>query len=175
MIKEKQKEEDKALSFKYKARDIPKHVKDRKFERLMRQSEERRKEVKRQAMAKIKQTEAPFSFYEKDVEKQKQKKEQAELPPDMAQPAPFRAGKIPWRILVPLYKTMVDDDEQERKRRIKSNAELSLRMSKLPPNMEAQERRKSEKKERQSRSASYNGDLTFKPPAPKEVPDFKKL
>jgi hypothetical protein len=77
MIKDKQMEEDQALSFKYKARDIPRAVREKKYDKIVRQSQERRKEAKRQAMAKIKQTEAPFTFYQRDIEKQKKKKEEA--------------------------------------------------------------------------------------------------
>jgi hypothetical protein len=54
----------------------------------------------------------------------------------MGQFAPFRAGKVPWRILVPLYKTMIEDGEAERDKRVKGYAERSLSMSKLPPRME---------------------------------------
>lgn len=53
--------------------------------------------------------------------------------------APFRAGKIPWRVLVPLYKSMVDEQENEREKRIHKNAEVSLNMAKLPPRMEMDE------------------------------------
>jgi len=34
MIYEKNRLEEKALAFKYKATDVPKHVKDRRYERL---------------------------------------------------------------------------------------------------------------------------------------------
>lgn len=93
-------------------------------------------------MAKIKSSEAPFTFYERDIKKQKDKQEMAELPPTFSDSTPFRAGKIPWRILVPLYKTMVDADENERDKRVKKNAEVSLSLSKLPPRMEAAEKQR---------------------------------
>jgi hypothetical protein len=71
---------------------------------------------------------------------------------------------------------MVDDDEKERHRRIRLNAELSLKMSHLPPNMEAQEKLKKEKEVLGlKRSVSAGVEFTFKPPTPKAVPDFKKL
>ena len=34
MIYEKNRQEEKALAFKYKATDVPKHVKDRRYEKL---------------------------------------------------------------------------------------------------------------------------------------------
>ena len=103
MIYEKKRQEEKALAFKYKATEVPKHVKDRRFEKLQKASLERREENKRLAVAKIKATEAPFKFYERDVKQAKLKQENAELPANMGQFEPFRAGKIPWRVLVPLY------------------------------------------------------------------------
>jgi hypothetical protein len=46
---------------------------------------------------------------------------------------------------VPLYKTMVDADQNERDKRVKKNAEVSLSLSKLPPRMEAAEKQRVEK------------------------------
>jgi hypothetical protein len=48
---------------------------------------------------------------------------------------PFRANKIPWKVLVPLYKRMIDKIEYERDIRIKKNAEVSYSLAKLPPRM----------------------------------------
>ena len=55
---------------------------------------------------------------------------------------PFRANKIPWKVLVPLYKRMIDKIEYEREIRIKKNAEVSYSLAKLPPRMEEHERQK---------------------------------
>ena len=96
-------------------------------------------------MAKIKATEAPFKFYERDVKTMKDKQEQAELPSTMGQFAPFRAGKVPWKVLVPLYKTMIEDGESEREKRVKRNAETSLSLSKLPPRMEEDFKKREQK------------------------------
>ena len=72
MILEKKREEDRALSFEYKAREVPQAVRDKtKFKRMMDSQERKREEAKRLAMAKIKASEAPFAFYERDVQKQK--------------------------------------------------------------------------------------------------------
>ena len=174
MVNEKRREEERALSVEYKAREVPKNVKQNKFEKLMREQEQRRADAKRFAMAKIKASEAPFAFYERDIKAQKEKYEQAELPPSVPDNAPFRAGKIPWRILVPLYKTMVDANENERDKRVKRNAELSLSLSKLPPRMEASEKQRKEKEQLQE-NAQQASAFSFKPPIPKAVPDFKRI
>lgn len=174
MVNEKAKEEERALSFEYKAREIPKSVKTKKFDKLMKDQEKRRADAKRFAMAKIKSSEAPFTFYERDIKKQKDKQEQAELPPDYQEAPAFRAGKIPWRILVPLYKTMVDADQNERDKRVKKNAEVSLSLAKLPPRMEAAEKQRIEK-EKALQKERESTDFTFKPRAPRAVPDFKRI
>jgi hypothetical protein len=84
------------------------------------------------------QNEKPFSFYLRDKEKQKGGV-LSEIPETMRNP-PFRANKIPWKVLVPLYKRMVDKIEYEREQRIKKNAEVSYSLAKLPPRMEAYEK-----------------------------------
>lgn len=174
MIYEKKRQEEKALAFKYKATEVPKHVKDRRYEKLQKASLERREENKRLAVAKIKATEAPFKFYERDVKQAKLKQENAELPANMGQFEPFRAGKIPWRVLVPLYQGMVEDGEQEREKRVKKNAQVSLSLSKLPPRMELDEKKRAEKAEEQAKM-KQSQSFSFRPPLPKQVPDFKRL
>lgn len=67
MVHERLKEEDKALAFEYKAKEVPKSVKEKKYDKLMKGQQDRRQEAKRLAMAKIKAIEAPFKFYERDL------------------------------------------------------------------------------------------------------------
>lgn len=141
----------------------------------MKANDLRRSEAKRLAVAKIKATEAPFKFYERDMLAQKEKAEKADLPADMSQNPTFRAGKIPWKCLVPLYKAMIDEYEQERQKRVRRNAEVSLSLSKLPPRMEAYEKRKQEQEESLMKTQQQTQAFAFKPPAPKNVPDFKRL
>jgi hypothetical protein len=62
-------------------------------------------------MALTKQNERPFSFYERD--KNKVKSDSVDIPECMRH-TPFKANKIPWKVLVPLYKRMVDKIEYER-------------------------------------------------------------
>lgn len=52
---------------------------------------------------------------------------------------PFKASVIPWKVLAPLYKRMIDKREYERAIRIKKNAEISYSLAKLPPRMEEYE------------------------------------
>ena len=67
MVMEKARETQRALSFEYKAREIPAHVKKNKYEQLKNEREKRSQDIRRLAMAKIKATEKPFSFYHRDA------------------------------------------------------------------------------------------------------------
>jgi len=69
---------------------------------------------------------------------------------------------------------MVDANENERDKRVKRNAELSLSLSKLPPRMEASEKQRKAKEQLQE-NAQQASAFSFKPPAPKAVPDFKRI
>jgi len=144
MVLEKRAEEERALSVEYRARPIPKSVKQQKYKSIMESAEKKKQDAKRFAMAKIKATEKPFAFYNRDKKAQRVKQEQPELPNDVTDQAPFRAGKIPWKVLVPLYQAIVDK-EDDRGKRVKRNAEISLGLSKLPPRMEAYEKSRKEK------------------------------
>jgi len=68
---------------------------------------------------------------------------------------------------------MVDEQENERDKRIRKNAEVSLTLSKLPPRMEAHEKKVAEQKTLGQGALSQS--FSFRPPAPKPVPDFKRI
>ena len=75
-----------------------------------------------------------------------------------------------------MYKQMQDDADQDRERRVKAASQLSLKMSKLPPRMEADEmmrKEKAEVDERMGRGGS--ADMSFRPAPPRAVPDFKRI
>jgi len=59
----------------------------------------------------------------------------------------FRARNVPWRILIPRFKMMMERDEHERDQRIIRNAEQSYKLAKLPPRMQAYEEEKKRKTE----------------------------
>jgi len=143
-----------------------------KYQKLVESHEKKREDAKRFAMAKIKATEKPFNFYKRDVKQQREKSEKAELPSDIPLTAPFRAGKIPWRVLVPLYQAIVDKDD-DREKRVKKNAEISLSLSKLPPRMEAYEKQRKEKEAAAAKRSASEGPA--KKEGVRDVPDFKRL
>ena len=51
----------------------------------------------------------------------------------------FRARIVPWRILVPRFKMMMEKEEYDRELRIRQAAEKSFASAKLPPRMQRHE------------------------------------
>ena len=173
MVMEKIKEEERALSFEYKARAIPAGVRQKdKLKQITENSEKRKQDNKTFAHLKIQATQKPFAFYERDLEAQRAKKEQAELPQNISDVTPFRATKIPWQVRVDLYQSLLDKND-EREKRVKRNAEVSLSLSKLPPRMEAYEHVRQKKKAELEKRAAERP--SFQPSPAREVPDFKRL
>lgn len=78
--------------------------------------------------------------------------------------------------MIPKYQDIVDA-EDERNKRVKRNAEVSLSLSKLPPRMEDHKVLEKEKRDKVLKKAedSFKSTHTFQPLAAREVPDFKRL
>jgi hypothetical protein len=172
MVRDQAKEEERALSFEYKAREVPPSVKTNKFEQMEVERRKRSEDNRKFAMAKIKATEKPFNFYKRDEKARKVSEERAELPADVPEHAPFRAGKIPWKVLVPLYQSIVDKDD-DRNKRVKRNAEVSLKLAQLPPRME-QSKIVAEQKKKDLEKKYAHLTPSFKPKVGAAVPDFKR-
>lgn len=134
----KRKEEDKLIAMNFKANDIPKTTSVPLYGKILRKEEERRQKNKEASMARTKATEAPFSFHERDLQRERERLNLAnDIDDSMLRQ--FRARIVPWRILVPRFKMMMEKEEYDREQRIRQNAEKSYNMAKLPPRMQAYE------------------------------------
>jgi hypothetical protein len=91
-------------------------------------------EVKKNSVHLTKQKERPFSFYERDKQKQKLDPEEY-LPYDLRKPN-FKANPIPRACSVLIFDQMIKQQEQEREERIRKQAELNFSKAKLPERMQ---------------------------------------
>lgn len=169
MIADTKRKLEQELAKQFRANNIPKSTLENRYERICEDNERRREEIKRLSIALTKQNEKPFSFTTREKKAPKPRSYYEK------EPEPFRANKIPFKVLVPLYKRMVDKIEHERELRIKKNAELSYQLSRLPPRME--EHAKAKKEEERAKSlatveSEANRFGTFKPLPAKPIPDF---
>ena len=84
---------------------------------------------------KMKEIEAnlrPFSFYDKDEQKYKERLKQECIPPKFI---PFKANPIKWRSQVKVEQGL-EDNEKARKEKNQKRAQELLAQSSLPPRME---------------------------------------
>jgi hypothetical protein len=120
----------------------------------------------------------PFSFYARDMKK---RMEALNLIDDIdtTMLSQFRARIVPWRILVPRFKMMMEKEEHEREQRIRQNAEKSFAQAKLPPRMQEHadeaRRRIEEDLDSTHQSVSDSIGFSFRPPRARSVPNFRKL
>jgi len=78
---------------------------------------------KEASMAKTKASEKPFSFYERDKQRQREDNFDEGLPAEMGHQ--FRARIVPYEILVPKYQLMLDR-EYDRQQKIQRDAEKAF-------------------------------------------------
>jgi len=97
-------------------------------------NDRRRLQVKQNSIAITKMTEKPFSFYERDKNKQKPDAEEY-LPYDLKKPQ-FKANPIPRACSVLIFDQMMKQQQIEREERVRRNAELSKQKAKMPERME---------------------------------------
>ena len=178
MIAEKQLEEDRVLDYKFRARQPNKDIVMPLFDKINKKNEQRRKEVKETSQKLLKEKERPFSFYERD--KNKKRVESVPLNEEFQKGA-FKANPIPTACTVEIFKVMMDKQDKERQDRIKKNAEVNFRKSKLPPRMQMHENLRREKEENSKKeNKSVPGRPlseigTFRPPRARPIPNFEKL
>lgn len=72
MLKEQKDKEREEKSVKFQANPIPRSTKEPLYQKIVAANEARRQEVRRMSIALTKQTEKPFSFYQRDMEKKLQ-------------------------------------------------------------------------------------------------------
>ena len=137
-------------------------VKNEKEIRLKRQEK-----LKEKIIAEMK----PFSFYDEDERKYKERLQQESIPPQFP---PFRANAIKWLSQVNIYQDMLKKEKEERERRIKERIEKTMNASKLPPRMQMYADELKKRKEEEENESLRSKSTIYRFRANK-VPDFAKL
>ena len=174
ILEDRVKDEDYFVFYQFHANELKKGIWGNKMQNIIEYEREQRQlrteKLKEKIIAEMK----PFSFYEKDERKYKEKIKQEPIPPTFP---PFRANAIKWLSQVLIYEDMLKQEKEEREQRIKERMEKTKLASKLPPRMQMYEEERLER-ERQKK-LNYKRELMkerklrqFKA---KEVPDFLKL
>ena len=177
-VARKEKDLQKHLTKQIKPTEIPKSTTQPLYQYFLRKEAKRRQRNREASMAKNKAQSKPFSFHERDTQKARQRAIGND-DIDETMLTQFRARNIPWGILIPRFKMMMERDEHEREQRIRRNAEASYAASKLPPRMQAhvdeQRRRKENDLESTQQSQQTEQLFAFQPVRARSVPDFRAL
>ena len=105
MVAEKQLAEERTIKHQFRSKPIPPEVLIPRYKTIQEANDMRRLEVKKNSMAITKQTERPFSFYERDKLKQRPDPEEY-LPYDLRKPN-FKANPIPRACSVLIFDQMM--------------------------------------------------------------------
>ena len=174
ILEDRVKDEDYYVYYQFHANELKKGIWGNRMQNIIEYEKQQRQlrteKLKEKIIAEMK----PFSFYEKDERKYKEKIKQEAIPPTFP---PFRANAIKWLSQVLIYEDMLKQEKEEREQRIKERMEKTKLASKLPPRMQIYEEERKDR-ERQKK-LNYQKELIkerkkreFKA---KEVPDFLKL
>lgn len=179
-VERREQELQKTMNTQHKAKPIPKTTTQPLYGKILAKDAARRQKAKEASLARNRTLAKPFSFHERDLQKAAEKLNACDDIDD-SMLHQFRARNVPWRILIPRFRLMVERDEHEREQRIIRNAEASYKMAKLPPRMQAYEDERKRKEIEREDSDYENSQMStqpmfdFKPPRARSVPDFHRL
>ena len=177
ILNERKQEEDKILNHTFKANELKREIFINQLGNII-ESEKRKREIRQEKIKqKIVENMKPFSFYDTDEKKYKEKLLKECMPPEFL---PFKANPIPWTSQVNLYEDMVTKQAQDRQLRVQERARHNLNTAKLPPRMELHERKKKLQEEetkliQEKNKNSFTNTIRSKSTSKVvKVPDFAK-
>jgi len=174
ILEDRVKDEDYFVYYRFHANELKKGIWGNKMQNIIEYEKEQRQlrteKLKEKIIAEMK----PFSFYEKDERKYKEKLKQEPIPPTFP---PFRANAIKWLSQVLIYEDMLKQEKEEREERIRERMEKTKLYSKLPPRMQMyeEERLAKEKQKELDYKKQLKEERKRRQFKAKEVPDFQKL
>jgi hypothetical protein len=139
ILEERKKKEDEIINHRFKANELKREIFISQFDNIIEAEKVNRKYRTERLKEKIVQNMKPFSFYEQDERRHKEKLERRCEAPQF--PA-FKANPVPWTSQVNLYEDILKKMEVMRKARIEERKIETAKAAKLPPRMEMHEQKK---------------------------------
>ena len=174
ILEERVRDEDYFVYYQFHANELKKGIWGNQMQNIIEYEKEQRQQRTEKLKEKIIAEMKPFSFYEKDERKYKEKIKQEPIPPTFP---PFRANAIKWLSQVLIYEDMLKQEEEERNIRIKERMEKTAKASKLPPRMDMYEKERKDREEQKKlelKRIEYEENEKRKFKA-KKVPEFSRL
>jgi hypothetical protein len=144
ILEERKRKEDEYLNYRFRPNDLKREMFINSLGNVIEAERIRRTMRTEKLKEKIVQEMKPFSFYEHDEKKYKEK-----LQKECQAPAflPFKANPIPWRSQVTLYDDILKKNEVTRQMRIEERARKTYQNAQLPPRMEMHEKKKKQQEQ----------------------------
>jgi hypothetical protein len=139
ILEERKQKEDEIVNHRFKANELKREIFISQFDNIIEAERANRKYRTERLKEKIIQDMKPFSFYEQDERKHKEKLERRCEAPKFAS---FKANPVPWTSQVNLYEDILKKMEVMRKARIEQRKIETAKAAKLPPRMEMHEQKK---------------------------------
>jgi hypothetical protein len=139
ILEERKRKEDEILGYRFKPNDLKREMFINQYENVIEAEREKRKYRTEKLKEKIITEMKPFSFYEYDERKYKDKVNRISEPPQFAK---FKANPVPWTSQVTMFDDLIKKKELERKTRVEERAITTFKNAKLPPRMEMHEQKK---------------------------------
>lgn len=172
ILEERQRKEEEIIGNKFKPNKLKREIFISQYANVIEAEREKRKYRTEKLKEKIVQEMRPFSFYENDERRHKEKLARLCEPPQFTQ---FKANVIPWTSQVNMYDDVVRKMEDQRRARIEERKMSLYQSAKLPPRMEMHEKRKiiqeNEEKQVEKNLSSIQRSKSFKA---NRVPNFTK-
>lgn len=144
ILEERKRIEDEILGYRFKPNDLKREMFISQYENIIEAEIEKRKYRTEKIKEKIVQEMKPFSFYQNDEKKFKERQLLVSQPPTFL---PFKANPVPWTSQVTLYDDLIKKNEVERLLRVEERARNTFVNAKLPPRMEMHENKKKQQEQ----------------------------
>ncbi len=144
ILEERKRKEDEILGYRFRANEVNKEIFISQFANIIEEERFKRKQRTEKLKEKIVQEMKPFTFYENDEKRYKEKITRISEAPHFL---PFKANPVPWTSQVNLYEDLVKKSSDKRKITVEERARETLSNAKLPPRMEMHEKKKKQMEE----------------------------
>ncbi|KAL4471381.1 hypothetical protein ABPG74_008274 [Tetrahymena malaccensis] len=178
-LNEVQNRDEEEMKKRFKANPIPTTTKIPMFNNIIEKNKEKREKVRQESVKMTLESQNPFSFYQKDIQKREEKKqkivETATTEVAGFKQKAFKAKEVPASSKVDMLKQMDQEREENRKKRIEERKQEQIKsVQEFTRLAGASEKWKETLKKRETAKTSEEEKCTFAPKINKEIPETSK-
>ncbi|KAL4511608.1 hypothetical protein ABPG72_012453 [Tetrahymena utriculariae] len=171
--------DEEEMKKRFKANPLPTTTKVPMFNNIIEKNKEKREKVRQESIKMTLETQNPFSFYQKDIQKREEKKqkiiETANTEIAGIKQKAFKAKEVPASSKVDMLKQMDQEREENRKKRVEERKQEQIKsVQEFTRLAGASEKWKETLKKRETAKTSEEEKCTFAPKINKEIPETSK-